>query len=129
MRSIHFGVAWTFILLTGAYDGYFAWQYRAALAVWELNPVVRWTVDLVGLEAVLGLKYIGIAFAAGLAIHCHCRRHRLEKPLTMIIAATYLLLAALYVVGHLQPLGSRDDKSLAVAGPGAPPAFSSPRLP
>jgi hypothetical protein len=106
MRSVRFGLAWTFIVLVAAYDSHFAWQHRRVLLTWEMNPVACWTFELLGLEAVFLFKALGLAFAMGLAGYCHVRRPRLETPFTLIIGCVYLLLSVHYLIGHLSQFQS-----------------------
>jgi hypothetical protein len=105
MRRTFFILAWAFILCAAAYDTYFAWYYREVLLKWEMNGLVRWAGQMFGLEAVFAFKVLGMAFATGMAIYCHRRRHRLEIPLTLIIGCSYLLLSLHYVAGHLASPG------------------------
>jgi hypothetical protein len=101
MRTTLFALAWAFILVVAAYDVSFAWHYRAGFAAWELNPVARWVAALYGLGTVFAFRVAVILFAAGLAIYCHRRRHRLAVPYTLVMGGMHLLLSLHYLVGHL----------------------------
>jgi hypothetical protein len=102
MRTALFGLGWAFILGAAAYDIHFAWQYRAAFQVWELNPLVSWAARSYGLPFVFGFRAGMMLVAAGLALYCHCRRHRLEVPMTATVGGAHLLLSLHYLFGHLQ---------------------------
>jgi hypothetical protein len=96
LRSL-FVLAWAFIFLAAAYDTYFAWQYRAVLETWELNPLARWVGGLWGLPAVFGFKFGGLVYAAGLALYCGRRHHWMQWPLTLVITGAYAALSLHYV--------------------------------
>jgi hypothetical protein len=102
MWRLLFVLTWGFIFLAAGYDAYFAWQYRAVLETWELNPVACWAGGQFGLPAVFGFKFGGLVYAAGLAVYC-CRRHqRLQWPLTLVIAGAYASLSLHYVASLSQ---------------------------
>lgn len=103
MGKFVFALLWMFIFAAAAYDGYFAWQYRAVLPIWEQNPLASWAVEQFGLVAVLLFKLTSLSFAVVLAIHCRRRRRLLDYPITLIIGSAYLFLTVHYVVGHQQP--------------------------
>jgi hypothetical protein len=103
MRWLLFSLAWLFIGSTALYDAHFAWQYRAELQSWELNPLARWCAGNLGLVAVFAFKLAGLLFAGGLAIYCRCCRPRLEPLLTLTIAGVYALLALHYLHIAHQP--------------------------
>jgi hypothetical protein len=103
MRWALFALAWTFIFAAALHDADFAWQNRAELQTWELNPVARWATEQLGLGAVFGFKLVSLLFAAGLAVYCRCRRRKLERPLTLIIAGVYALLCVHYVLAARRP--------------------------
>jgi hypothetical protein len=98
LRTVFFTFSWSFILLAAAYDAYFAWQYRAVLDAWEMNPFILWLAGVGGLASVFAFKLLSMAFSTGLAIVCHYRRHRLEIPFTLIVAAAYLALSVHYLM-------------------------------
>jgi hypothetical protein len=98
LRTAFFAFCWSFILLTAAYDAYFAWQYRAVFDAWELNPFILWLAGVGGLATVFAVKLLSMVFSTGLAIVCHYRRHRLEIPYTLIIATAHLALSVHYVM-------------------------------
>ena len=98
LRTVFFTLSWSFILLAAAYDSYFAWQYRAVLDAWEMNPFILWLAGVGGLTSVFMLKFLATVFSAGLAIVCHFRRHRLEIPFTLVVGAAYLALSVHYLL-------------------------------
>src|SRR5438067_9624224 len=51
-------VAWAFIFLAATFDTGFAWQYRAGIPEWELNPVACWCFRGFGAAGVVGLKVL-----------------------------------------------------------------------
>jgi hypothetical protein len=103
MRVVHLSLAWLFITAAAGYDSYFAWKYREALTVWELNPLACWAAAAFGLHAVFGFKAFTLAFAGGLAFFCNSRRRRLALWITGTIGCAYVLLSATYLVEQMQP--------------------------
>jgi hypothetical protein len=101
MRSPLFALAWVFVVAVAAYDVHFAWYYRECFDAWEMNPLARWGARLGGLEAVLALKAGLLLFAVAVAAYCHCRRHWLEVPYTLIVGSVHLVLSVHYLVGEL----------------------------
>jgi len=91
-------VSWLLIAAAALYDGYFAWQYRAALGTWEVNPMARWATQSLGLPAVLAFKAATVFFAAGTAWYCTRRNRTLAKGLTGVAGFLYLALSANYVL-------------------------------
>ena len=102
LRTAFFACSWSFILLAAAYDSYFAWQYRAVLDAWEMNPFILWLAGVGGLTSVFMLKFLCTVFSTGLAVICHYRRHRLEIPFTLVVGSAYLALSVHYLMGLLQ---------------------------
>jgi hypothetical protein len=98
LRTAFFTFSWSFILLAAAYDSYFAWQYRAVLDAWEMNPFILWLAGVGGLASVFTFKLLSTVFSTGLAIICHYRRHRLEIPFTLIVGTAYLALSVHYLM-------------------------------
>jgi hypothetical protein len=91
-------VSWLVIAAAALYDGYFAWQYRAALGSWEVNPLARWATDSFGLPTLLAFKAATVLFAGGTTWYC-ARRHRtLAKRLTGVAGFLYLTLSANYAL-------------------------------
>lgn len=113
MRRFLFPAVWGFIFLAAVYDSYFAWQYREVLHSWELNPLVRWAAERVGLVAIFGFKFAALVFALALAWHCRRGHHQLGHALTVIAAGAYALLMLHYVVEYQKP------PAYAVPGGGA----------
>jgi hypothetical protein len=105
VRGIPFASAWAFIFSAAAYDCYFAWQHRAVMPSWELNPLARWAAGQFGLAAVFGLKFVGLSFAACLAAYCRRRRRGLGRALTLSALGVYALLSLHYLVSHAQAEG------------------------
>jgi hypothetical protein len=103
MSKFKFAILWTFILLAAAYDTYFAWQHRAALESWELNPVAVWAASSIGLDALFAFKALGMLFATTVAWYCRVRYARLGQAMTAIIGGAYALLLVHYVIGYQQP--------------------------
>jgi hypothetical protein len=91
-------VSWLLIAAAALYDGYFAWQYRAALGAWEVNPVARWATDSFGLPLVLAFKAGTVLFAAGTTWYCARRNRTLAKGLTGVAGCLYLVLSANYAL-------------------------------
>src|SRR5713101_9720841 len=83
LRTMFFTLAWAFIFLAATYDTYFAWQYRAALNAWEMNPFILWLASVGGLASVFTLKLATMIFSTGMAIYCHRQRYRWEMPFTL----------------------------------------------
>lgn len=100
LRTIFFIFAWVFIFLAATYDTYFAWQYRAVLNDWELNPFILWLAGVGGLASVFTLKLFTIFFSTGMAIYCHRRRHRWEIPFTLVVGSVYFALLVHYVMSQ-----------------------------
>jgi hypothetical protein len=100
-RTILFGTAWTLIILSASYDAYFAWQYRAVLDAWEMNPLMLWLAGVGGLASVFLFKLFAMTLSTALAIFCHHRRHRLEIPFTVVIGGAYFALSFHYLLSHL----------------------------
>jgi hypothetical protein len=117
MRSTLFGLTWAFVFAAAAYDCYFAWQYRSVLPEWEQNPLARWGVGQLGLEAIIVLKFAGLAFAACLAVYCRYRRRVLGRALTLVVASVYSLLVLHYLVGQTRPDDSRATTLATTARP------------
>jgi hypothetical protein len=107
MRTLIFGLLWTFTNLAAAFDAYFAWRNRAGFESWELNPVVCWLAGLAGLQAVIGFKMVTTVFATALACLCRWRRHWLEMPYTLIVTSVFLSLSVYYLL-HFQELSFPD---------------------
>jgi hypothetical protein len=102
LRTALFSLIWILILLAASYDAYFAWQYRAVLDAWEMNPFILWLAGIGGLASVFLFKLFSMVLSTAVAIHCHHRRHRLEIPFTLVVAGVYFLLSFHYLVSHLQ---------------------------
>jgi hypothetical protein len=102
LRTILFSLTWLLILLSAAYDTYFAWQYRAVLEAWEMNPFILWLAGVGGLASVFLFKLGTMIFSTILAAVCHHRRHRLEIPFTLIVGGVYFVLSFHYLVSQLQ---------------------------
>lgn len=95
--------AWASVSLVAAYDTYFAWTFREVLPSWELNPLVRWGVDHIGLLSILAFKFAGLIFVGALVWHCRRQRMMLARCLTIFVVGVHMLLALHYVAGHQQP--------------------------
>jgi hypothetical protein len=91
-------LSWLLIAAAALYDGYFAWQYRAALGSWEVNPVARWATEFFGLPAVLAFKAATVFFAATTTWYCARRNRTLAKGLTGVAGFMYLALSANYAL-------------------------------
>lgn len=102
-RGLLWGCAWLSVFFIAAYDIYFAWNFREELASWELNPLVRWAVDHVGLLAILAFKFAGLLLVAALVWHSRRQRRSLAHFLTGFVVGVHALLAVHYVVGYQQP--------------------------
>ena len=102
LRTVLFSVTWVLILLSAAYDSYFAWQYRAVLDAWEMNPFILWLAGVGGLASVFIFKLSSMIFSTVLAIFCHRRRHRMEIPFTLVIGSAYFALSFHYLISHIQ---------------------------
>jgi hypothetical protein len=102
LRTLLFTLTWILIILAASYDAYFAWQYRAVLDAWEMNPVILWLAGVGGVASVFLFKFFSMVFTTLVAIHCHHRRHRWEVPFTLVVAGVYFLLSFHYLVSHLQ---------------------------
>lgn len=100
MKNMFFALAWVFILAVYTYDVYFAWQYRSAFQLWELNPLARWIANDYGLNVLFLFKWLLLGFVVAVAGYCHLRRHYLELPYTLIISVVHLMLSVHYVIGH-----------------------------
>ncbi len=98
MRGLLFALAWLVVLGAASYDAHFAWQYRAAMDEWELNPLARWAARECGLLAVFCFKFAGLAFAASLAGYCLRRQRRGGWPLTLVVLGVYAWLSLHYAV-------------------------------
>jgi hypothetical protein len=103
MRRVVFAAAWAFVFAAAAYDAHFAWRYREVLQSWELNPLARWTWGQFGMPALLGLKFVGLAYALGLAVYCYRRHSPLQWPLTVVTACVYVVLSLHYVASLNRP--------------------------
>jgi hypothetical protein len=79
LRTLFFSLTWILIILAASYDAYFAWQYRAVLDAWEMNPFILWLAGVGGLASVF-----------------------LVKPFTMVVAGVYFLLSFHYLISNLQ---------------------------
>jgi len=101
-RTLLFSVIWALILVAASYDAYFAWQYRAVLDSWEMNPFILWLAGVGGLASVFAFKLFSMVFSAILAGYCHHRRHRLEVPFTAVVGGVYFLLSFHYLISNLQ---------------------------
>jgi hypothetical protein len=101
-RTVLFSLTWVLILLSAAYDCYFAWQYRAVLEAWEMNPFILWLAGVGGLASVFLFKLCTMIFSTVLAAVCHHRRHRLEIPFTVIVGGAYFILSFHYLISQLQ---------------------------
>jgi hypothetical protein len=99
MRRSLFVLIWAFVFLAAAYDAYFAWQYRAVLSEWELNPVARWGMKEGGMLAVFAVKFLGLTFAAWVAVYCGRHGSALKWPLTLTVGCIYALLCLHYCAG------------------------------
>lgn len=101
MRTKLFFLAWAFILAVAAWDAWFAWQYRAVFAEWEVNPLACWVVDHFGLAAIFTMKAAVVTFATVVAALCHHLHSRLTVPYTALIGVVHLLLSLRYLAGYL----------------------------
>jgi hypothetical protein len=101
MRTVCFLSIWTFISYVAIDDSHFAWQHRDELASWEVNPLARWMASELGVEALLGFKVVGLAFAFALAAYCRVRHLGLEKWLTWVAGGAYLVLFFQYTIIRL----------------------------
>src|SRR5262245_36697091 len=102
-RGAGFMVAWICVFLIAAYDIYFAWSFRDTFASWELNPLVRWAVETVGLFVVFGFRLAALVFVSALVWHCRKQRRAIACVLTVFVVGVHAALAAHYVIGHQQP--------------------------
>jgi hypothetical protein len=102
-RLVIFCLPWLFVFAAAAFDCWFAWYYRGVLAAWELNPLVRWSVEAAGIHGVFAFKFLGLIFAMALAWHCGVRRRLLGPALTGIVAGAHLLLMVHYAIGYAAP--------------------------
>jgi hypothetical protein len=100
-RGILLAVVWSFVVGAAAYDSYFAWREQRTIELWEMNPVARWTVGVLGFETLIGFKAAGIAYGFGLAIFCYWRYDKLGRRLTTAAGSAYVLLIAYYIFCHL----------------------------
>ena len=98
MRSLIFGLLWSFTTFAATYDAYFAWQHQVGFETWELNPFICWLVSVGGLQAVIGFKVVTTVFAFGLGCLCRWRQHWLERPLTLTVASIFLILSVYYLI-------------------------------
>ena len=96
-------VAWVFALGVAGYDCCFAWNYRVVLASWEMNPLVRWGADHVGLGGVFIFKFAGLALTALLAWRLRHARPALSRGLTLFVVGVYGLLSVHYLIDHQSP--------------------------
>ena len=102
-RRVLLCCVWLSVCLVAGYDTYFAWTFREVLPSWELNPLVRWGVEHVGLLAIVAFKFAGLMLVATLIWHCRRRRLLLARGLTIFVVGVHGLLALHYVAGHQQP--------------------------
>jgi hypothetical protein len=101
MRTRLFLLAWAFVIVVAAYDGFFAWDHREQFTFWEMNPIACWVARLFGLGVVLLGKSMAVAFGASVAAYCHQRRHPLETPYTLVVSGLHLVLSVHYLIGQL----------------------------
>ncbi|MBM4072736.1 MAG: hypothetical protein FJ271_27990 [Planctomycetes bacterium] len=109
-----FIAAWLFVVLAAAFDGGFAWHFRASFHEWEMNPVARRLAASFGMAGLLSFKSAGVVFAAAVAVACRRLRHRLAVPMTLVVTAVYLLLSLHYLRSVL-PLDGSPTQVLALA--------------
>ncbi|MGH7174109.1 MAG: hypothetical protein ACRELF_14665 [Gemmataceae bacterium] len=100
MKNTLLVLAWAFVLFVAVYDVYFAWRYRDVFQLWELNPLARWIAHDFGLNVLFTFKTVLFGFVAAVAVYCHCRRHYLELPYTLVVSGIHLLLSLHYVIGQ-----------------------------
>lgn len=112
--DVLFAAAWLFIVLAAAFDGGFAWNFRADFQEWELNPLARRLATTFGLAGLLAFKAAGILFAAGVAVACRRFRNRLAVPMTLVVTAVYLSLSVHYI-GSFLSLDGTPSQLLALA--------------
>jgi hypothetical protein len=98
MRTVCLLAIWGFVSYVAIDDGHFAWQHRDDLATWEVNPLARWMASELGVEVLLGFKVAGLAFAFAIAAYCRVRQLGLEKWLTCVAGAVYLVLFLQYAM-------------------------------
>jgi hypothetical protein len=98
MRTVCLFAIWAFVFCVAIDDSYFAWQHREELPTWEVNPLARWMASELGVEALLGFKAAGLAFAFAMAAYCRVRQPGLEKWLTWVAGGAYLILFLQYSI-------------------------------
>ena len=116
MRKVLFGLGWGFVFLAAGYDAHYAWQHRAVLQEWELNPFARWGARELGLPAVFAVKFAGLAFAAWVAGYCVRRQRRLGEPLTLATVCVYAALSWHYVADHYRGDAPDPDPVVVTGG-------------
>lgn len=109
-----FAAAWIFVVLAAAFDGGFAWHFRADFQEWELNPLARRLAVNFGMAGLLTFKASGLVFALAVAGACRRQRHRLTLPLTLVVAAVYLVLSLHYLMSFM-PLDGQPAQLVALA--------------
>jgi hypothetical protein len=114
LGTMLFAAAWIFVGLAAAFDGGFAWHFRASFQEWELNPLARRLAAGFGMEGLLTFKAAGLIFAVTVASACRRRRHRLAVPLTLVAAAVYLVLSIHYLTSFM-PLDGQPAQLIALA--------------
>src|SRR5438874_1810061 len=93
-------VAWAFIFLAATFDTGFAWQYRAGIPEWELNPVACWCFRWFGAGGVVGLKVLTHAFAFSVIGYSGLYGPRgLFARATLAVLAVYAVLSTHYLLG------------------------------
>jgi hypothetical protein len=98
MRTVCLFAIWAFVFCVAIDDSHFAWQHREELPTWEVNPLARWMASELGVEALLGFKAAGLAFAFAMAAYCRVRQPGLEKWLTWVAGGAYLILFLQYSI-------------------------------
>ena len=96
-------IAWCGVFLITAYDMHFAWTFRDEFASWELNPLMRWTADTVGMVAVFGFKVAALLFVTTLIWYCRHHRRMISRFLTLFVVGVHAALATHYMIGHQPP--------------------------
>jgi hypothetical protein len=116
MRFSLFLLTWLFTIFAAVFDAYFAWNHRAGLQNWELNPFICWLAGIGGIETVLGFKAITTIFATGIGFFCRRRQHWLAMPFTLAVAGIFIFLSVYYVIAlHSAPPWQREENSLVRA--------------
>jgi len=104
MRFSLFLLVWSFTIFAAIFDAYFAWNHRAGLETWELNPFICWLAGVGGIEIVLGFKAVTTIFATSIGFFCRQRQHWMAMPFTVIVASIFIFLSVYYVIAlHSAP--------------------------